>query len=793
MIINNPFQMNDWKFGQFIKTVIILQILMLFITLLSVNGTVIPFISSLVGFIYLTFIPGYLILRVLKIHNLGSVKSLLYAVGLSISSVMFLGYMVNTVLPWFGLIKPIALIPLSLVFLFFVVFLSLLSYVRDKDFSNPSFIDSNELFTPVFLFLCLIPFIAIFGSYSMNQYGNNLISMILIIVVGLILFLVVFDKINKKWYLFTVWIISISLLYFSSLISPYVWGWDIQNEYYLANLILNYSSWNYNLPDTYNAMLSIVMVGPIYSIFTSINLDYIFKIIFPFFFSLVPLGLYKIFKTQIDNSKLAFLAVFLFMSFNTFYIELLTLSREMTAELFMVVLLLLIFERKFKPYMLVLITIFSVSLVVSHYSLTYFLIATLVGVIVLLTLYNLFKFGLSTKILDLDGKYRYLLVLIFITALLSVTAYIWYGFYAQGLAIKSINDVSGVMVLNISQILNSFILNASLTPSLMIYSIIIVLLIIVFSLAFYIFSKIEKRIESIGYTWIDKIIHIIPFKIDYRILALLSIVILIGLTYYTGPLKTWIVTVLRYLNFTVTFFTVTGLLMVFLHFYKNKFQIKYLGFSILGVIMLLSGFVLPSFESAFNITRIYEIAFMILSPFCVIGGMKILGSIYQFVRGTNMDTETPLKIFSIFLLIFMLFNTGFVSVLSNQSIPMQLSNGSTSSDYYPLFNIPESNSAQWLSNNKVTSSIYADVYGRFIFNRYLFSMNETSINNGVSDFTNYNSTNSYIYLRKLDINNMLLTGFTGRNDRNRIYLNMSVIINPKNKIFDDGDSKIFYS
>ena len=44
--------------------------------------------------------------------------------------------------------------------------------------------------------------------------------------------------------------------------------------------------------------------------------------------------------------------------------------------------------------------------------------------------------------------------------------------------------------------------------------------------------------------------------------------------------------------------------------------------------MLISGFIIPSFEGSFNITRIFEIAFMILSPLCVIGGAKILGSIY---------------------------------------------------------------------------------------------------------------------------------------------------------------------
>ncbi len=181
--------------------------------------------------------------------------------------------------------------------------------------------------------------------------------------------------------------------------------------------------------------------------------------------------------------------------------------------------------------------------------------------------------------------------------------------------------------------------------------------------------------------------------------------------------------------------------------------------------MLIAGFTIPSFEGAFNITRIYEIAFIILSPFCVIGGTKILGSIYHVIKRGNIDGETPLKIFSIFILIFMLFNTGFVSELAGESIPMFLTGVSIqSSDYYPLFDYQEADSAQWLTDNKVSNSIYADVYGKFIFYRFTPNINEISSNNGVSEFTTYNSSNTYMYLRTLNVNSGYLVGFTSRTD-----------------------------
>ncbi len=788
MLIKNPLEMNDWDYGHFIKTVIIIQVLMLLSIFLSINNIVIPIFSSLIGFIYLTFIPGYLILRILRIHGIGSVKSLLYCVGLSVSTVMFLGYILNMCLSLIGISSPISILPLTAGFTVLVVFLSLLSFWRDRNFSSPHLIEINDLYRPIFLFLCLVPFIAIFGSYSMNQYSNNLVSMFLIVLIAAILFLVVYEKIPEKFYLFSVWIISISLLYFSSLISPLVWGWDIQNEYYLANLVLNYSYWNFNLPDAYNAMLSIVMIGPIYSTISSIDLDHVFKLVYPFIFSLMPLGLYKIFRSQTNNSKIAFLAVFLFVSFNTFYIELVTLSREMIGEFFMVILILILLERKYKPSIIALLTIFSASLVASHYSLTYFFLISITGVLLLLVVYNISKFGISRKTFGM-GSSNNLAVFLFVTLFTAAFAYLWYGNHAAGLALKSITDVLGVVFLNMTQILSIYLGKIGLTLDFPVYSTMVVLIVVLFAIIIYLFVRVEKQLESRYHAKIN----VISSKLDYRIFALLGIVVLVSISLTTGPFKTWIVTVLRYLNFVAVFLTIMGIFTILTQIHRNKFQLKYLAFSLVAFAMLIAGFVLPSFRAAFNITRIYEITFLILAPFCVYGGIRMFGSIFQLFQRHELDESTPLKIFTIFLTIFLLFNTGFVSVISDTSIPMTLSNGNIASDYYPLFNIEEASSAQWLAANKISPYIYADVYGRFIFNRYIYSNNEIAIENGVTDFTSYNSNNSYIYQRKLDINNFYLTGFTGMSDRNRVYLNMSVIVDPKNTVFDDGDSRIYYS
>ncbi|MBI5680710.1 MAG: DUF2206 domain-containing protein [Methanobacterium sp.] len=790
--------MNDWKFSQFIKFVLLIQVLILAIVGLELNNINIPILSQFVTFLYLTFIPGFLILRILKLHKLGNIETILYAVGLSILSLMLIGFIMTIFCPLIGISKPITLFYLVITISLYVLALCVLSYLRDRNFHELHFIDINEYFSSKFLFLCLLPFLAILGSYALNFYNNNLISMMLFVFIGLTLVLVIFDKIPGKLYSFTVWIIAISLVYVSSLVSPYVWGWDIQNEYYLANIVIQSSYWNFSLQDAYNAMLSIVMVAPIYSIFTNISLDYVFKIIYPFLFSLVPLGLYKIFKIQ-TSPKIAFAAVFLFMSFNTFYIELLSLAREMTAELFLVSMLLLIFSKKVNMSSIILFIIFGMGLIVSHYSVTYFFIFTLLCVSLILIL-----FQFPEMISDLNKKsyillnfqnLKYAALNVFILGVLMLFTYLWYTNIAFGYASAGIIGVFQAVNVDFLQKIYLLMLKFGIIQN--IYLILAILLVLGI-VAVILFRKNRMTLnvkirENPLIHFIDHIANFIESKINYKIIAVLSIIILIGLFFLIGPPKTWIVSVLRYLNYTTVFFALAGFLFSFIYFSKNKIQKEYFAFSTITIIMLFAGIFLPSFEVTFNITRIYEISFMFLAPFCIIGGILIVKSILKALNNFKVDDTKDLKIFSIFLVIFMLFNTGFVSVISGQSIPMHLTAQNGQSDYYPRFDQSESMGAKWLVENKVDTSIYADVYGVFAFYRYIYSPILPSAYNNVYLISDNNDLHSYTFLRKLNKDNNILIGFTSRTNRNRVYADMGHIINPKNLIYENGASKIYFS
>lgn len=229
--------MNDWKLKKFLKLDLSIQFAVWGIIGLDVSGIQIPILRQIIGFIYLTFIPGTLILRILKLHKLGNIETVLYAGGLSIVT-LFTGLFINTVYPLIGISRPISFPSLMITISAIVLLLCILCYVRDKDFSNPSFIDVREVLSPSVLFLCLIPFLAILGTYLVNFYHNNILLMLLIVIIAAVAIFIGFNHvIPKQLYLLAVFVIAISLLYHRSLLTMYLIGTNVQYEYFYHRLV----------------------------------------------------------------------------------------------------------------------------------------------------------------------------------------------------------------------------------------------------------------------------------------------------------------------------------------------------------------------------------------------------------------------------------------------------------------------------------------------------------------------------------------------------------------------------
>ncbi len=728
MKINSPFQLNDWRLSKFLKVILVLQFAMWIAIALDAIGFKIPIIRQFIGFFYLTFVPGILILRVFKLHKLGNIETILYTVGLSITTLMFTGLFMNFVYPFFGISKPLSNLSFIVTISILVLVLCVLSYARDKDFSNPTSIIFDNLFSLPALFLLLIPFLSIFGTYLYNFYNSNFLLMFLIIMVSIVCILIGFDIfIPMNLYSLAIFVISLSLLYHRSLISMYLWGWDIHIEYYFSNLVMIDSFWNSWYPSSANAMLSVTMLGPIYSHMCNLSLIWVFKIIYPLLFSLVPLGLYRVIQKQTDN-KIAFLSSFFFMAVPTFFASMIQLVRQQIAELFLILLILLMVDKEIHiTKRSILYIIFSFSLVVSHYGLSYI----------------------------------YMLSLIFVYPIL---------FLMEN---QTIQGVKATLYRRFSNSMNNDLKSRNISPG-------FILLFMIFTLTWYIY--ISSSSAFVSFVRIGD--HIVSTLFTQFLNPEAAQGLKILLMDMGSPLRE----IYRVLHILSQFLIVVGILTSSLNVIKVKFGKEYMAFAIINLALVLAGIAIPYFASSLQTTRLYHITLFFLAPFCVIGGIATINKI-QKVSGKILYEESmknSLKLLSIFFAIFLLFTSGFIFEIANDN-PWSASSILLDNTFdYPRFNDKEVNAAKWLVDVTDSSPIYADNFGRLL----LYEYNFWRINLFFSE-TEELPSRSYVYLRSLNLKGFMTelyekrVGFTNSTFYNKV-------ITRKNKIYDNGGSVIYH-
>jgi len=724
----NPFKIIDWPLRKF--SIVFLVLLLSYLGSVGINliGLNIPILQELTGFIILAFLPGILIMRLMKIKNLNSVENILFSVGLSLSFLMFSGCLINEIYPLFGFLKPLSTISIIATFIISIVFLFVLCYINNDVSSKIELINLKKPLSIAILFISIIPFLSIFGTELLNTQSSNLLLLVMIFIIAIIPFFVINDYISTKYYSYTIFIISISLLFHQSLVSMYITGWDIQFEYYSSSLVLKNSIWNSFIPTNINSMLSISILPTMIYKITNIELDWIFKIIYPLLFSLVPLGMYQIFQKQM-NEKNSFLSVFFFISFFVFYTEMISLARQEIAEIFFVLIILLIvnnsMQKKFKS---VLIIIFSFSMIVSHYGLTYLFLFSLVSVWLILLLYD-----------NMDVKK------------------IYSQFYKKNRN-KPANFLSS---LNISEstIKLSF-----------------VLLFIVLTFTWYVNTSDSSNFVTI--------VNVGDHIINSILLDFFEVESSQPLSIITGESPSLLHKIDKYFHLLSLFFISIGILYLLLTPWKLKFRKEYAAFSYIFFIICLFALIIPSLAKQLNTGRLLHIILIILSPFFVIGCITFIKSSSKIFRisWTKKNINT-LKIVSVFLSIYLLFNTGFIYEITKDNPRSIALNDSLDSARY---NNQEYSAAMWLNNVKIDQQIYADGYKRLIFNR-IYYKKSTSFNNNSNIppksyifMGTYNIKNEEVYVHEI-YKSVTLDS----------YISNYGILKNTSKIFDNSNAQIF--
>lgn len=737
MQINNIFQLNDWEVRRFLGIVFFLQFLFSTLIYLDIKFQI-PILRQVLVFLFLTFIPGFILLRILRIHNLSNTESLLYSIGLSLAFLMFLGFFINRFYPVLGISKPFSLVSLISTINASLLLLCLLCYLSDKNFSNIKPSNHNPIFIDRKSFLKYIPpllfilFLAVSGTYLMNSYGSNILLLIFLIIVSVISILVGFDIIPTRIYPFLIFIVALSLLYHKSLISPYLWGWDIQVEYYFANLVKSLSCWDYTIPSRFNSVLSTVIIAPMYSILGGIDLTMVFKIIYPFIFSLVPVGLYHVFRKEFD-SKIAILSTFFSVFLSVYYNEMLQLGRQQIAELFLVLLIMLLINRDFDIYKkYFLFSVFMVSMIVSHYAIAYILVPIFV---IVLLLSNLSLFEREEKKRKKIRVIQYVIPIIFLAF-----GFIWYMLFSSGTGGAST------------------------------------------SLA----HTIERMTENFGLLFSSKASEAIALIFrEYSVLHSLN----------------------KILQIMMLFFISMAILRLFLKFIssiskKSRINLgealdeEFIIFSILIFLALIANAILPFASHAFDTYRMYHLSLFGLAPFAVTGFVLCIikgGEIFRKLTGSKIKTgvleENSLKMFSILLAVFLLFNSGFLYEIFNDNPTSIALNKNVK---YPIFSKEELGGANWIEehrnddyvwSSKTTSPIFLQFYGR-----------EEQVRRTFYGETKGIPLNSYIFLGKYD-SEISEKWVTRGNEKQYVELQKSEfyknVIIMRNKVYCNDNSRIY--
>ena len=569
--------------------IVLVQILILIAGQFSIP---VPVLSQVNGFILLTFVPGTLLLRILRIHHINPVESIAYSVGLSIFTVMFSGMLGNFLFPLIGVLNPLAPINNVSFICFAVLILLLVAYIRDRDFqSTQSHTTGYQIDLPQVLFLISILLLLILADTIVNEYRNSLLLILCLLIIAAVVILALLRKfITPPHYPLLVFTISLCLLYQTTLLSPYLVGSDIYTEYQYYRYAVEANYWDPTVSNPVNSCLSIIMLAPAYSQFLQIDGIWVFKAIYPLLFSFVPVVLYRTFRVQLGEAR-ALLASFFFMIVPTFSLEMTSLCRQQIAELFLVLFIFLLVERRLSALVkLSLLIIFSVSIPVSHYSTSFITLNYLILLPLLLALFRTTIFrkvwswltcktGGIPEVLNQDrsGALSWWVVILPVLVYL-IAAFLWYWLVASGINLSVLSSVWTM-----------------------------------------------QSGAAAGATGSGPQDLFVRAALGYDL----------GASSIQGK-------IFRILQYITQLFVICGCLRLLFAPKGLKIRIEYVAMSVISAALMAACMILPTFASTLNTTRWYHILLITLAPYFVLGGeavCNLLQAVWRRLRRINLRTN----------------------------------------------------------------------------------------------------------------------------------------------------------
>lgn len=333
-----------------------------------------------VAAVFYLVVPGALLLvNFTRVRNLSVGTACVLSVALSVTFIMFSSFLCNAVLPLLGVLHPLATGTVSAgVNALFILLLGVTYWRKGGealDFTRfrTRLSRLDKVLAGLF---AILPVQAVTGALLLNNGSSNGVA-IATSVEAVALTAVVFAfrrRLNvAAMYPLALLSASCTVLLMLSVRSPYVLGWDINQELYVLQLAQLHGRWaSASFVDSYNTCLSITTLPAALSSLTGISPTGLLKIVYPVLFSFSSLALYELFDHHSPRTW-AYLAVIVVIAQPQYMAEMPMLARQEIALLFVAVAYLLLFTHRISNATgdKLLFILLTASIVVSHYSTTY--------------------------------------------------------------------------------------------------------------------------------------------------------------------------------------------------------------------------------------------------------------------------------------------------------------------------------------------------------------------------------------------------------------------------------------
>ncbi|SDK72294.1 DUF2206 domain-containing protein [Natronorubrum texcoconense] len=338
-------------------------------------GFDLPIVRAAFVFLYLTFVPGFVLVRLLNV-DVRSVSSLLVlTVGSSLVFSMALGAIVNVAYPLFGIARPMAPLTLALTIVVSVSALYVLAALRRDAVPSVPRVDGVVTWRTVryAVPLLTLPVLSAVASHYGSATGEYRINLVVLVVLCLVPLVAYVSDLPASAYPLAIWTVSLAILFQFTMVSTHVVGFDIHYEYYTANAVQEQARWYPQVTSIGNSLLSIAVLPAMYAILANVEVAWIFKAVVPFFFSLAPLCVYHATIHVFDRRDVGFLAAFVFVAYYSFFKDM--PDKQHMAILFLGFLLVAATDPRLSQRVkLVLSVAFLGGIVTSHYATSFILI-----------------------------------------------------------------------------------------------------------------------------------------------------------------------------------------------------------------------------------------------------------------------------------------------------------------------------------------------------------------------------------------------------------------------------------